>query len=186
MSRTGQGQAFAQHQADQIVEDEESLSGEDRAGGLNGDQDLLQREKEEEEEEEEEEELLSDDTPSEDSERDWIENFISEKGHEFFCAVDAEFIQDDFNLTNLNTIVPHYEDALDIILSLDDAEDSSRSPELQESIDSSVEVLYGVIHSRYVWSFSHIVLNVLDIYRNIHLGFMQLLLPLFLTICYNN
>ncbi len=62
-----------------------------------------------------------------DSSQSFISAFVQEKGHEFFCAVDEDFIQDDFNLTNLNTLVPHYEDALDVILDLDDAEGKATS-----------------------------------------------------------
>ena len=50
----------------------------------------------EEEEEQEEEEN------AEEEQTTWIKWFCSLKGNNFFCAVDEEFITDDFNLTGLS------------------------------------------------------------------------------------
>lgn len=41
------------------------------------------------------------------------------RGNEFFCEVEEAYITDDFNLTGLNSVVPFYEEALDIILDAD-------------------------------------------------------------------
>ncbi|KAI9098235.1 casein kinase II beta chain [Phlyctochytrium arcticum] len=77
----------------------------------------------------------------------WISWFCSLPGHEFFVEVPDEFVEDDFNLTGLSNNVPYYNDALDLILDLE-PDDSEQAP--QSVIESSAELLYGLIHARFI------------------------------------
>jgi casein kinase II subunit beta len=49
----------------------------------------------------------------------WITWFCSLPGHEFFCEVQEEFIEDEFNLTGLRGMFPYYEEAIATIMDLE-------------------------------------------------------------------
>mmetsp|Transcript_65798 Transcript_65798/g.130397 ORF Transcript_65798/g.130397 Transcript_65798/m.130397 type:complete len:280 (-) Transcript_65798:166-1005(-) len=80
----------------------------------------------------------------------WVEWFCSLKGNEFFVPVELDFMQDDFNLTGLSAQVPYYEYALDTILDAENSTAARFSKEQQESIEAAAELLYGLIHVRYI------------------------------------
>jgi len=46
----------------------------------------------------------------------WISSFCSLLGHEYFAEVSEEFIEDDFNLTGLQSQVAMYKEALEVCL----------------------------------------------------------------------
>ena len=101
---------------------------------------------------------------------EWIPSFCSRFGHEYFCQVPTEFIEDDFNMTGLSQEIPHYRKALDLILDLeamsdeDDEddndgaaeEDGSGEPVNRSIMEHAAEQLYGLIHARYILSLIHI------------------------------
>lgn len=76
--------------------------------------------------------------------RDW---FISSRGNEYFCEIDEEYLTDRFNLTGLNTEVPYYQYALELIT---DVFDLDADDELREQIEKSARHLYGLVHARYI------------------------------------
>ena len=127
-------------------------------------------------------------------------------GHEYFAEVSEDFIEDDFNLTGLQSQVPMYKDALEMILDVEpsDTASSALSEEEEEEddddgilgddskplydkksaegrrhmrmssdttvIESSAELLYGLIHARYITSRPGIQ-QMLEKYEHAHFGY---------------
>lgn len=115
----------------------------------------------------------------------WIASFCGLLGHEYFAEVSEDFIEDDFNLTGLQSQVPMYKEALEMILDVEPEDDEDEEEEEEEDeedddilaeeraaapyrranerrhlrmasdlsvIESSAELLYGLIHQRYITS----------------------------------
>lgn len=121
---------------------------------------------------------------SEGAPESWISSFCSLMGHEYFAEVSEDFIEDDFNLTGLQSQVPMYKEALEMILDVEPEDDEDEEEEEDEDededeilgdekplayrragdrrhmrvasdlsmIESSAELLYGLIHQRYITS----------------------------------
>ncbi|KAJ5655584.1 Casein kinase II subunit beta-1 [Penicillium longicatenatum] len=137
---------------------------------------------------------------SEGAPESWISSFCSLMGHEFFAEVSEDFIEDDFNLTGLQSQVPMYKEALEMILDVEpeDEEDEEDEEEEEEDdevlgedrpvgyrrasdrrharvasdlsvIESSAELLYGLIHQRYITSRPGIQ-QMLEKYEMQHFG----------------
>lgn len=97
----------------------------------------------------------------------WISWFCSLPGHEYFCEVSEDFIEDDFNLTGLNTMVPFWKEAMEMVLDVEPGtfalgpweleihlrcgadEDTSKIPDVS-IVEASAELLYGLVHQRYI------------------------------------
>ncbi|KAF1946135.1 hypothetical protein EJ02DRAFT_262437 [Clathrospora elynae] len=112
----------------------------------------------------------------------WIASFCGLLGHEYFAEVSEDFIEDDFNLTGLQSQVPMYKEALEMILDVEPEDDEDDEDEEEDDddddevlgeerapgyrragdrrhlriasdlsvIESSAELLYGLIHQRYI------------------------------------
>jgi len=121
---------------------------------------------EEEEEQQQQDEDDSENLTSDSEDSSWISWFCSLKGNEFFTEVDEEYIQDDFNLTGLNSMVPNYDYALDMIL---DAELDDLTQDQTEVVEAAAEMLYGLIHARYVLT-TRGLSQMLEKYNNFDFG----------------
>ena len=65
------------------------------------------------------------------------------------AEVAEDFIEDDFNLTGLNASVPFYKEALDMVLDVEPEEEQLKIPDVS-IVESSAELLYGLIHQRFI------------------------------------
>ena len=78
----------------------------------------------------------------------WAMKFCMQSCNQYFCEVADSFMSDEFNLTGLSQLVPRYKEALELILDLEH-ENSVPIPEIP-LINQSGELLYGLIHARYI------------------------------------
>ncbi|KAL0230567.1 hypothetical protein PCE1_004124 [Barthelona sp. PCE] len=80
--------------------------------------------------------------------RSWVQAFCLKRGNELFCEVDADYIQDDFNLIGLHNIVPFFQQSKRMIL---DQFDSTKYNNTQlYSFSEGARLLYGLIHLRFI------------------------------------
>ncbi|KAI5815008.1 casein kinase II beta subunit CKB1 [Pyronema omphalodes] len=129
-------------------------------------------------------------------EESWIASFCNVVGHEYFAEVAEDFIEDDFNLTGLGAVVPMYKEALEMILDVEPEDDSESPGSASESlsdnpngsssyrrqrghartssdyslIETSAELLYGLIHQRFITSRQGIQV-MYEKYLSNHFGF---------------
>jgi len=84
----------------------------------------------------------------EEAEFGWVRYFLTLKGNEFFCEIEEDYIEDHFNLTGLVSQIPYYDFALDLICDIEN--DEEFPDEHLEMIERDAEVLYGLIHARFI------------------------------------
>lgn len=99
----------------------------------------------------------------------WIDWFLGNKGNEYFCDIDVEYITDRFNLTGLNQYVDRISVLVDIIS--DRQQISEDQPEeIRRTYEDNAKLLYALIHARYIITLRGLN-KMLDKYRNGDFGY---------------
>ncbi|KAL3497640.1 hypothetical protein ACH5RR_040372 [Cinchona calisaya] len=111
----------------------------------------------------------SDVSGSDGDDTSWISWFCNLRGNEFFCEVDDDYVQDDFNLCGLSSQVPYYDYALDLILDIESSHGDMFTEEQNELVESAAEMLYGLIHVRYILTTKGLA-AMLEKYKNAEFG----------------
>lgn len=73
----------------------------------------------------------------------WISAFCSLVGHEYFAEVSEDFVEDDFNLTGLQSQVPMYKEALEMILDVEPEDASEDEEDEEEDEDEDEDEMQG-------------------------------------------
>lgn len=73
-------------------------------------------------------------------------------GNVIFCQVDEEFMLDEFNLKGISKFVPNLKKIIYYILNLESSEsnEDEEMGESEEQLNKYAEIVYGLIHARYI------------------------------------
>lgn len=88
-------------------------------------------------------------------EESWIKYHINKPNNRYLCEVTERYIQDLFNSAGLDKIVELFEETIDYILNYDI--DETIWKKHKSDIIKSADILYGLIHARYIMARSGLI-----------------------------
>ena len=79
----------------------------------------------------------------------WIQEFLEDPKARYFVKIDEDFIANSFNLYGLKACVKNYALACDMIRR-DRFPNREDTPVTRESVHAQAEILYGLLHARFI------------------------------------
>ncbi|KAI7980337.1 Casein kinase II subunit beta-2 [Camellia lanceoleosa] len=147
----------------------EKIRGEQQRLGV-AQRDWVGNEREQQEEEEEEDEDEDEERKEAEDGESLVANGTSHPlERNLKQTVRSQMLVDDFNLCGLSGQVPYYDYALDLILDVESSHGDMFTEEQNELVESAAEMLYGLIHVRYVLT-SKEMAAMLEKYTNAEFG----------------
>lgn len=100
---------------------------------------------------------MTDTDSSDDSQKlhkSWVDSFLELPSSDWFCAVPAAFASDGFNTSGLSIDKLHAKSAFNQLLDIvsDNSSSDSFDSDSEDEIEKATEVLFGLIHSRYIFT----------------------------------
>ena len=89
---------------------------------------------------------------SEDRKKSWIESFFESPYSDWFCKIPNSYIQDSFNTYGIKTNQEYVKIALKQIIGHEESSSESFDSDSEDEIERCTELLYGSIHSRYIFT----------------------------------
>jgi casein kinase II subunit beta len=100
--------------------------------------------------------VMSDTDSFEDSEKlhkSWIDGFMEQPSSDWFCRLPPAFANDGFNTFGLRIDQRHAKSAFaQLFVGIKESSDSSYDSDSEDEIDKCTERLFGLIHSRYIFT----------------------------------
>ncbi|KAJ6241247.1 casein kinase ii subunit beta [Anaeramoeba flamelloides] len=84
----------------------------------------------------------------------WAEWFCDLDDHEWFCIINEDYLMDNFNFYGLQKYIKNFSYTIDLIRDLDNEQFEFLTEEEKHKLEKEAFVLYGLIHARYIITYS--------------------------------
>ena len=98
--------------------------------------------------------VISDTESSDDEDKGktWVDNFLELPNSDWFCRVPNEYLRDSFNTYGMDFTDKYSSSAYSAVVGDKSNEYDSFDSDSEEKIESCAERIYGLIHSRYIFT----------------------------------
>ncbi|KAJ6252115.1 casein kinase ii subunit beta [Anaeramoeba flamelloides] len=86
----------------------------------------------------------------EQTQQSWVEKFCLSPRNIFFCYIDSEYLKSNFNFTGLKKYSKNFRTVVKILRDEVTLDLEKMSKEEQEQIENETQLIYGLLHARYI------------------------------------